>query len=126
MEDAQVVVDVGQGLRREEDLTMVRELADVLGGQVACTRPVSSERGWFPEWLGLSGRRVSPRLCITLGVSGAIQHFVGIRDSKVIVAVDSREDSAMLAQSDFGVLADLYEFVPALTQALKARRLGAI
>lgn len=123
LEDARVVVDLGQGVRQEEGVAMAQELADLLGGQLACTRPISSERGWFPEWLGLSGRRISPRLCITLGVSGAIQHIIGIRGSEFIVAVDNNEDSAMLTQSDFGVIADLHEFVPALIAALKTRGL---
>lgn len=123
LEDARVVVDVGQGVRQEDGLAMAQELADLLGGQLACTRPVSSERGWFPEWLGLSGKRISPRLCITLGVSGAIQHIIGIRGSEFIVAVDNNENSAMLTQSDFGVLADLHGFVPALIEALRARGL---
>ncbi len=123
LEDARVVVDLGQGVREADGLTMAQELADLLGGQLACTRPVSSERGWFPEWLGLSGKRVSPRLCIALGVSGAIQHIIGIRGSEFIVAVDNSEDSAILTQSDFGVVADLHEFVPALVEVIKARGL---
>jgi len=125
LEDARVVVDVGQGFRQKEDLAIAQELADLLGGQVSCTRPISSERGWLPEWLGLSGRKVSPRLCITLGVAGAIQHMVGIRGSEVIVAVDNSPDSAMLVQADYGIIDDLYKFVPALMQVLKTRQLRA-
>lgn len=126
LENARVVIDVGQGVREKDDLAMVQELADLLGGQLACTRPLASERGWFPEWLGLSGTRVSPRLCITLGVSGAIQHVVGVRGSEVIVAVDNDEHSAMLTQADYGVVTDLYEFVPALLEVLKARGLRTV
>ena len=100
---------------------MIEELAALLDGQVSCSRPVSSDRDWFPEWLGLSGAQLSPELCITVGISGAIQHVIGIRDSKLIVAVDSDPDSAMLSQADYGVNADLYEFVPALIEAIKAR-----
>lgn len=126
LENARVVIDVGQGVREEEDLAMVQELADLLGGQLGCTRPLASERDWFPEWLGLSGRSVSPRLCITLGVSGAIQHVVGIRGSEVIVAVDNDEHSGMLTQADYGVVEDLYQFVPALLEVLKARGLRTV
>jgi electron transfer flavoprotein alpha subunit len=100
---------------------MIEELATLLKGQVACTRPVSSDRDWFPEWLGLSGAQLSPELCITVGVSGAIQHMIGIRDSRLIVAVDNDTDSAMLTQVDYGVNVDLYQFIPALIEAIKAR-----
>lgn len=121
LQDAPVIVDVGQGVRERSDLAMVHALADLLGGQVACSRPVSSERDWFPEWLGLSGLKLAPDLCITLGISGSIQHMIGIRDSRVIVAVNSDEGAGIFTQADYGVKADLYEFVPALMSAIKAR-----
>lgn len=121
LQDASVIVDVGQGVRERQDLAMVHELADLLSGQVACSRPVSSERDWFPEWLGLSGLKLSPDLCVTLGISGSIQHMIGIRDSRVIVAVNNDEGAGIFAQADYGVKADLYEFVPAFMTALKAR-----
>jgi electron transfer flavoprotein alpha subunit len=106
---------------KREDLELAESLASLLGGQVACTRPISSERDWFPEWLGLSGKKLSPDLCITLGVSGAIQHVIGIRDSKIIVAVNKDEGAGIFMQADYGVVADLYEFVPVLIEALRAR-----
>jgi electron transfer flavoprotein alpha subunit len=121
LQDAPVIVDVGQGIRERGDLAMVHELAEMLTGQVACSRPVSSERDWFPEWLGLSGLKLAPDLCITLGISGSIQHMIGIRDSRVIVAVNNDEGAGIFAQADYGVKADLYEFVPAFMAALKAR-----
>lgn len=121
LQDAPVIVDVGQGVRSREDLALAEELAGLLNGQVACSRPVSSERDWFPEWLGLSGLKLSPDLCITLGISGSIQHMIGIRDSELIVAVNTDENAGIFAQSDYGVQADLYQFVPALIEAIKAR-----
>jgi electron transfer flavoprotein alpha subunit len=121
LQDAPVIVDVGQGVRAREDLALAEELAQLLNGQVACTRPVSSERDWFPEWLGLSGLKLSPDLCVTLGVSGSIQHVIGIRDSKLIVAVNKDESAGIFAQADYGIHADLYQFVPALIAAIKAR-----
>ena len=111
----------GQGVRARDDLALAEELAHLLNGQVACSRPVSSERDWFPEWLGLSGLKLSPDLCITLGISGSIQHMIGIRDSKVIVAVNTDENAGIFAQADYGVHADLYQFVPALIEAIKTR-----
>jgi electron transfer flavoprotein alpha subunit len=121
LQDAPVIVDVGQGVRNREDLAMAEELAGLLDGQVACSRPISSERDWFPEWLGLSGLKLSPELCITLGISGSIQHMIGIRDSKLIVAVNSDENAGIFSQADYGIHADLYQFVPALIEAIKAR-----
>lgn len=121
LEEAKTVVDVGQGVRANEDLQMIGNLATLLDGQLACSRPVSSDRDWFPEWLGLSGKKVAPELCMTVGVSGAIQHIVGIRDSHLIVAVNSDEGAPIFNQADYGIVADLYEFVPALTERLKAR-----
>lgn len=121
LQDAPVIVDVGQGVRDRGDLVLAQELAELLNGQVACSRPVSSERDWFPEWLGLSGLKLSPDLCITLGISGSIQHMIGIRDSRVIVAVNNDEGAGIFTQADYGVKADLYEFVPALINAIKTR-----
>jgi electron transfer flavoprotein alpha subunit len=121
LEEAKLVVDVGQGVKQREDLEMIRALANVLDGQLACSRPVASDRDWFPEWLGLSGAKIKPELCLTVGVSGAIQHIVGIRDSRVIAAVNNDENAAIFTQADYGVVADLYEFLPALMERLKAR-----
>ncbi|PIE80410.1 MAG: electron transfer protein subunit alpha [Chloroflexi bacterium] len=120
-EDAPMIVDVGQGMNQKEDLGLAQELADLFAGQVACSRPVSSERDWFPEWLGLSGKRIHADLCVTLGISGSIQHVVGIRDSKTIVAINIDENAGIFSQADYGVVADLHKFVPILTAALKTK-----
>jgi electron transfer flavoprotein alpha subunit len=122
LEEAKAIVDVGRGVKNLEDLEMVRSLASLLDGQVSCSRPVSSDRDWLPEWLGLSGAKVKPELCLTIGVSGAIQHVVGIRDSRVIAAVNNDENAAIFTQADLGVVADLNEFVPVLIERLRARR----
>lgn len=121
LEDARAVVDVGQGVKEREDLVLVKAVASLLDGQLACTRPVSSDRDWFPDWLGLSGKKIKPELCLTVGISGAIQHIVGIRDSRVIAAVNSDEGAAIHAQADYAVVADLYEFLPALAERIRAR-----
>ena len=121
LEEAKLVLDIGQGIKQREDLGMVQELAGLLDGQLGCSRPIASDRDWFPEWLGLSGAKIKPELCLTVGVSGAIQHIVGIRDSHVIAAVNNDEGAAIFAQADYGVVADLYEFLPALVERIKAR-----
>ncbi|MCE1252468.1 MAG: electron transfer flavoprotein subunit alpha/FixB family protein [Anaerolineae bacterium] len=121
LEDARMVVDVGQGFKTHEDLKMAEDLAGLLNGQLACSRPIASDRDWFPEWLGLSGLKIKPELCLVAGVSGAIQHIIGIRDSRVITTVNNDENAAIFAQADYGVVADLYEFLPALIERIKAR-----
>ncbi len=121
LEEAKLVVDVGQGVKQREDLQMIQGLADLLDGQLGCSRPIASDRDWFPEWLGLSGAKIKPELCLSVGVSGAIQHIVGIRDSRVIAAVNTDEGAAIFTQADYGIVADLYEFIPALVERIKAR-----
>lgn len=121
LEDAPVIVDIGQGFKERDDVTLAEELAVLLGGQVSCSRPLSSERDWFPEWIGLSGAQLSPDLCFTVGTSGAIQHMIGIRDSKIIVAVNNDEYAGVHIQADYGIVADLYEFLPALIKGMKTR-----
>ncbi len=121
LENAHIVLDVGQGVRQREDLALVETIAGLLDGQVGCSRPVSSDRDWFPDWLGLSGKKVKPELCLCLGVSGAIQHIVGIRNSQIIAAVNNDEGAAIFNQADYGVVADLYEFLPALAERIRAR-----
>lgn len=126
LEDAAYVIDVGQGVKQRDDLALVEALALRLGGQLACTRPLACDREWFPEWLGLSGAKIRPRLCLTLGVSGAIQHVIGIRESKVIASVNSDEHSGMFTQTDYGVVADLYEFIPVLIERMASRGIGPV
>ena len=123
LEDARFVVDVGQGVKQREDLALVESVASLLGGQLGCSRPVSSDRDWFPEWLGLSGKKVKPDLCLCVGVSGAVQHLVGIRDSQRIAAVNNDEGAPIFNQADYGVVADLYEFLPAFSERIRARGL---
>jgi len=121
LQEARSVVDVGRGVKSPQDLDLVRSLAELLDAQVGCSRPVSSDRDWFPEWLGLSGAKVKPELCVTIGVSGAVQHVVGIRDSRIIAAVNNDENAAIFAQADVGVVADLNEFLPVLMERLKSK-----
>jgi electron transfer flavoprotein alpha subunit len=126
VEEAKYIIDLGQGVKQKEDLAMFEELADKLGGQVTCTRPLSSDKDWFPEWLGLSGKKIHPNLCLTLGISGAIQHVIGIRDSKVIAAINNDENAGIFTQADYGVVADLYEFFPVFMERMKAREIKPV
>jgi len=119
IEDAEVIVGCGRGLGKKEDRVLLDELAAVLCGQVGCSRPLAEDRKWFGEWVGLSGHKVKPKLYIACGISGVIQHVAGIRDAKVIVAINKDENAPIFEMADYGVVGDLYEILPALKEALK-------
>jgi electron transfer flavoprotein alpha subunit len=119
LEEAEVIVGCGRGLEKKDDVALLEELAEVLGGQVACSRPLVEDRKWFTEWIGLSGHKVKPKLYIASGVSGVIQHVAGIRDAKVIVAINKDPEAPIFEIADYGVIGNLYEVLPALTEALK-------
>lgn len=119
--NARVIVCVGRGFEKEADLELARQLAEVLGGEIACTRPISQEMRWLPEDLciGLSAKKVKPDLYIGLGVSGQIQHLTGIRDARVIVAVNQDNNAPVFSAADYGITGDLYEVVPRIIEALR-------
>ena len=118
--DAEVVVAAGRGIRKEEDLQMLEELAEVLGGMVGCTRPLVEE-GWLPNTrqVGLSGRTVRARLYIACGISGAIQHVAGMRQSDVIFAINRDENAPIFDVAHYGMVGDVYEVIPALLAAIE-------
>lgn len=118
---ARVVVCVGRGFAQEADLALARQLADALGGEIACTRPISQEMRWLPEdvCIGLSAKKVKPDLYIGLGISGQIQHLTGIRDTRVIVAVNRDANAPIFAAADYGIAGDLYEVIPRLLDKLQ-------
>ncbi len=119
IEEARVVVGGGRGLDKKEDFKILDELAEILGGQVGYTRPLVEDRKWFKEWVGLSGHAIKPDLYIVCGVSGVIQHVAGIRDSKIIVAINKDPEAPIFEMADYIVVGDLYEIVPALSEALR-------
>jgi electron transfer flavoprotein alpha subunit len=119
--ESKIVVSVGRGFEKEEDIQLARDLADVLGGQVGCSRPIAEELRWLPEdvYLGISGKKIKPDLYIGIGVSGQIQHVTGIRDSKVIFAINRDENAPIFEAADYGIVGDLYKVVPVLIEELK-------
>jgi electron transfer flavoprotein alpha subunit len=123
VESAEVLVCIGRGVGAQQDLDMIQALADALGGVVCCTRPISHDRRWLPEdqMVGISGKMSSPRLYLGIGVSGQIQHAVGVMGSKVTVAINSDKNAPIFKLADYGVVGDLYQVVPRLTEKLKAR-----
>ncbi len=121
---AKTVVCAGRGIAKKEDLSMVFEIASWLNGEVAATRPLTEGLDWLPRerYIGVSGATVKPDLYLSVGVSGQAQHTVGITESRVIVSVDKDKDAPIISQSDYFVVGDLYEFLPAMIAALKARK----
>ncbi|MEM3626548.1 MAG: electron transfer flavoprotein subunit alpha/FixB family protein [Candidatus Bathyarchaeia archaeon] len=119
IEDAEVIISCGRGLEKKEDKALLDELATILCGQVGCSRPLAEDRKWFTEWIGLSGHKVKPKLYIACGISGVIQHVAGIRDAKVIVAINKDPEAPIFEVADYGVVGNLYEILPALKEALK-------
>ncbi len=123
IEDADVIVAGGRGLGKPENFKLVEELAQALGGAVAATRAVV-DAGWYPysAQVGQTGRSVSPKLYVACGISGAIQHKVGMQSSSVIVAINKDPNAPIFEFSDLGVVGDLHEIVPKLTQLVRERK----
>lgn len=121
---AKKVICSGRGVAHQEDLAMVEELARVLGGEIACTRPLAEGLGWLPRerYIGISGANVRPDLYLGVGVSGQVQHLVGMADSRMVVAINTDPNAPIFSQTDYGIVNDLYAVVPALIQAIKARK----
>jgi len=120
LRDAERVVAVGRGLKAKEDLALVEDLAETLGAEIGCSMPIADDFGWVPKerYIGRSGQHISPRLYVAIGISGAPQHLEGVRDAKVVVAINADPEARIFRRADYGIVGDLYEVIPALQAAL--------
>ena len=117
-----MIVSVGRGIGEQENLAIVEELASALGAELAASRPIC-DAGWLPmeRQVGSSGQTVAPKVYVAVGISGAIQHLVGMKGAKTVIAINKDADAPIFEVADVGVVGDLFEVVPALTKALRAR-----
>ncbi len=126
IEQADVLVCVGRGLGSADNLPPIKELASLLDGEVGGSRPVV-EMGWLPAscQVGQTGKTVRPKIYIAAGISGAVQHIVGMKDSDTIIAINEDPDAPIFKSADYGVVGNLFEIIPAINEAIKTRRTPA-
>lgn len=119
---APILVSIGRGIKAPENIPLAEKLAKALGAELSASRPICDE-GWLPmeRQIGSSGQTVSPKLYLALGISGAIQHVVGMKGSRCIVAINKDQNAPIFEIADYGVVGDLFEIVPALTEAVESK-----
>ena len=120
LSQAERIVAVGRGIKGQEHLKMAEQLAEAMGAQLAASRPIC-DAGWLPmdRQIGSSGQTVAPKLYVALGISGAIQHLVGMKGSRTIVAINKDAEAPIFEVADYGIVGDLFEVVPAMIAELK-------
>ena len=120
---APLIVAVGRGIKEADNLPLVQDLASALGAELAASRPIC-DNGWLPieRQVGSSGQTVAPKLYLAVGISGAIQHLVGMKGSQCIVAINKDAEAPIFEVADYGIVGDLFEVVPALTEAIKSTK----
>jgi|YelNatPaOPRAMG01_1025707.scaffolds.fasta_scaffold83332_2 electron transfer flavoprotein alpha subunit len=120
LEEAELIVSVGRGYKSKEDLKLAFELADVLGAQIGCSRPIAADLKWLPEehWVGLSGHKVKPKMYMATGISGQMQHIAGIMDAGIVIAINKDPNAPIFQYADYGVIGDVYKIVPLLAKRL--------
>ena len=117
---ADIIVSVGRGIKESENIPIVQALAEALGAEMAASRPIC-DNGWMPmeRQVGSSGQTVAPKMYVAVGISGAIQHLVGMKGSKTVVAINKDPEAPIFEVADYGIVGDLFQVVPALTEEIK-------
>jgi electron transfer flavoprotein alpha subunit len=120
LSQAEIIVAVGRGIKEQKNLEMAQKLADALGGEIGASRPIC-DNGWLPmeRQVGSSGQTVAPKLYLALGISGAIQHVVGMKGARTIIAINKDSEAPIFEVSDIGVVGNLFEIVPPLIEEVK-------
>ncbi|MCR6546953.1 electron transfer flavoprotein subunit alpha/FixB family protein [Dehalobacterium formicoaceticum] len=121
---AKCVVGVGRGFAKQEDLTLAKDLANLIGAEVGCSRPIAEGENWLPKerYIGVSGAMVKPDVYVAIGISGQIQHMVGANSAKTIVAINKDKAAPIFKQADYGIVGDLYTVLPALIEKIKVSK----
>jgi len=127
LSSAQIIVSVGRGFKTKEDLTIAEDLAKTVGGMIGCSRPLASDLRWLSEdqHIGLTGIHVHPQLYVAVGISGQLQHTAGIKNSKLIVAINNDRQAPIFQIADYGIIGDLYQVIPELTKLLASNQSSA-
>jgi electron transfer flavoprotein alpha subunit len=122
LSQAERIVSVGRGIKGPEHLALAQQLAEALGAELAASRPIC-DAGWLPmeRQVGSSGQTVAPKLYLALGISGAIQHVVGMKGARTIVAINKDPEAPVFEIADYGIAGDLFEVVPAMLEVLRAQ-----
>jgi len=123
---AEIIVSVGRGIKEQKNIELAKQLADALGGEIAASRPIC-DSGWLPmdRQIGSSGQTVAPKLYLAVGISGAIQHIVGMKGARSIVAINKDAEAPIFEIADFGVVGNLFDILPVLTEEIKKAKAGA-
>lgn len=122
---AEIIVSVGRGIKEQKNIELARQLADALGGELAASRPIC-DSGWLPmdRQIGSSGQTVAPKLYLALGISGAIQHIVGMKGARTIIAINKDSEAPIFEIADFAVVGNLFDIVPPLIEEVKKAKAG--
>jgi electron transfer flavoprotein alpha subunit len=117
---APLIVAIGRGIKAPENIPLAEAVAKAMGGEIAASRPICDE-GWLPmeRQIGSSGQTVAPKLYLALGISGAIQHVVGMKGARTIVAINKDSNAPIFEIADYGIVGDIFEIMPALTEELQ-------
>jgi electron transfer flavoprotein alpha subunit len=123
---AEVIIAVGRGIKEQKNIDLAKQLAAALGGEIAASRPIC-DSGWLPmdRQIGSSGQTVAPKLYLALGISGAIQHIVGMKGSRVIIAVNKDSEAPIFEIADYAVVGNLFDIVPPLIEEVKKAKTGS-